>query len=61
MQEFNATGGKITGTSFVDINGKRHEDWISNTALLKGEQVYVGRGSLRPGWTVAGIQSKGFE
>ncbi len=28
MQEFNATGGKITGTSFVDINSKRHEDGI---------------------------------
>jgi len=26
--EFNATGGVITCTSFVDINGKRHEGWI---------------------------------
>jgi nitrous oxidase accessory protein len=26
--EYNATGGKITCTEFVDINGKRHEDWI---------------------------------
>ena len=27
-QSFNATGGKITCTEFVDINGKRHEGWI---------------------------------
>jgi hypothetical protein len=26
--EYNATGGKITCEEFVDINGKRHEDWI---------------------------------
>jgi parallel beta-helix repeat protein len=25
---WNATGGKITCTEFVDINGKRHEGWI---------------------------------
>jgi len=24
----NATGGRITCSEFVDINGKRHEDWI---------------------------------
>ncbi|MGC9444406.1 MAG: hypothetical protein ACP5E9_05695 [Candidatus Methanospirareceae archaeon] len=27
-QSFNATGGVITCTSFVDINGKQHEGWI---------------------------------
>jgi parallel beta-helix repeat protein len=25
---WNATGGKITCTEFIDINGKRYEDWI---------------------------------
>jgi hypothetical protein len=25
---WNATGGKITCTEFVDVNGKRHEGWI---------------------------------
>jgi len=27
-KEFNATGGKITCTEFVDTNGKRYTDWI---------------------------------
>ena len=27
-KEFNATGGKITCSEFVDVNGNRHEDWI---------------------------------
>jgi hypothetical protein len=26
--EYNATGGVITCTEFVDINGKRHDGWI---------------------------------
>ena len=25
---WNATGGVITCTEFVDVNGKRHADWI---------------------------------
>jgi hypothetical protein len=28
VQEFNATGGKITCTEFVDVNGVKHNDWI---------------------------------
>ena len=27
-QSWNATGGKITCSEFVDVNGKRHEGWI---------------------------------
>jgi hypothetical protein len=27
-KEFDATGGKITCTEFVDVNGKRYDDWI---------------------------------
>jgi len=27
-QSYNATGGVITCSEFVDVNGKRHEDWI---------------------------------
>jgi parallel beta-helix repeat protein len=33
-QEFNATGGVITCTEFVDVNGKRHEGWIPAIRLF---------------------------
>ncbi len=26
--EFNATGGKLNGTEFIDANGKKYDDWI---------------------------------
>ncbi len=34
--EYNATGGKITCTSFVDVNGKRHEGGIPAIRLFGG-------------------------
>jgi len=33
-KEFNATGGKITCTEFIDANGKRYKDWIPAIRLF---------------------------
>ena len=33
-KEFNATGGKITCTEFVDVNGKRYNNWIPAIKLF---------------------------
>jgi len=35
LQSHNATGGVITCTGFVDVNGKRHEDWIPAIRLSR--------------------------
>jgi hypothetical protein len=33
-ESYKATGGKITCTEFVDINGKRHDGWIPAIRLF---------------------------
>ena len=34
--EFNATGGKITCTEFIDANGRKHNNWIPAIRLMIG-------------------------
>jgi branched-chain amino acid transport system substrate-binding protein len=40
-REFNATGGTITCTKFMDANGKEHYDWIP-AIRLEAEEIRIG-------------------